>query len=820
MTGWTIAPGHRIRVRGEDLVVEADDDQSRLRHALRRHLTIHDSAVWLGDQRFGGIGGDGNDGQVRALTAFQARFLADNDVPLALPTVPDWQPRTDLHTHFAAALTGRTLVSLGAAAGLTIPATMLADVGVDAGGDVDVADLDDAARARLARALDVPWDRQITFAMMERLYARRSVFTKNGALFAALLRATAEALADDGVVYAELSLSTCLEPSNLATLHAELDALEAQTGTRLRFLVALSRHDDLEWDLDVLDRLEQCLDSDAIVGIDVMGHETCSTRAFLPVLERAAHLAARRPGFVVRVHAGENPAFPENVRVAVETLAPAVREHGLQARIGHGLYGVDDKTLVLLTDLPGVLVEFNLTSNLALNNIQTTAQVPLRRYVEAGVRVVLGTDGAGLYGTCAADEVRAAAVMGLSDRHLEALRTVEDTVLARRRAIPAARPLSSWRPPPPAAPRHFSAAVAARRRDDDDARRAAQDLLARAAGRPLVVGAPPGDVHGLPVLWLAGAWRDAIRAWSPGDVAHAVGVLDAVIAGLAVRQGFLVTGGTSLGIEGLAHGLAARHDVRIVGAIVEHTAPAALDPRVHTFWRCARTLHDKAAPLVQWVRDVAGLGLFVGGGLVVADEQQAAHNLGVRHVVLSGLPGPAAAAARASRHVRFVENANDVLAALDDRRPRGRLRHHGPNDCADVVVLRRGPTGVEQVLLIRRHDDAGAAAGRFALPGGFVQPGETPAAAAARELREETGLSLPADVLVPITIVEGGGRDPRDTDERWVRSHVFAARVDHDVLVRGGSDAAAAVFVDVRLRPALAFDHDVLVERARDVLGR
>ena len=146
--------------------------------------------------------------------------------------------------------------------------------------------------------------------------------------------------------------------------------------------------------------------------------------------------------------------------------------------------------------------------------------------------------------------------------------------------------------------------------------------------------------------------------------------------------------------------------------------------------------------------------------------------------------------------------------------------HHLAVVTADLARSEAFYAGVLGLPVIRRHDDAGAAAGRFALPGGFVQPGETPAAAAARELREETGLSLPADVLVPITIVEGGGRDPRDTDERWVRSHVFAARVDHDVLVRGGSDAAAAVFVDVRLRPALAFDHDVLVERARDVLGR
>jgi ADP-ribose pyrophosphatase YjhB (NUDIX family)/adenosine deaminase len=823
-----IAPGHRAHLHGDAVVVHADDDHSRLRRALSRHLVVRGDALWLGEQRIPVGRDDDSPGAALALTAFAARFLADNDVPLALPTTTTWQPRTDLHTHFAAALPGAALVDVAARAHLTVPAAVLADVGVDGGGDVDASALGDVARARWARALDVPWDRQITFRDMETLYARRSLVTKNTALFPALLRATARALADDGIVYAELSLSTCLQPAVLQVLHDEvdgLDELERQTGTRLRFLLALSRHDDPEWDLDLLDRLEQCAGSDAVVGVDFMGHETCSTRAFVPVLERAAALAARRPGFVVRVHAGENPAFPENVRVAVDTLLPAVVEHGLQARIGHGLYGVDDETLALLAAHDGFVVEFNLSSNLALNNIQTTSQVPLARYVDAGVRVMLGTDGAGLYGTCARDEVRAALAVGLDERHLAQLAAAEDAVLARRRATTTTpAPLSSWTPPEPAPPRHFTAALAARLHDARVAQRAAQDAVVAATGRALVDAPAVPELAGAagprPLLWLAGAWRNAIASWSSADVARATAVLDEVLAGLAHRGGVLVTGGTNLGVEGLAHALAARHNVDVIGAIVAETQVAHLDPRVQTFWRCARTLYDKAAPLVQLVREAGGLGLFAGGGLIVADEQQAAHNLGVRHVVLSGLPGPATEAARASGHARFVDDAAAVLAALDDRRPRGRLRRPGANDCADVVVVKRTAAGDDAVLLIRRHDDAGAAAGRFALPGGFVRDDEKPAAAAVRELFEETGLRIDESRLLFVDVVQGGGRDPRDTDERWVRSHVFVVRVTGDVIVAGGSDAAAAVFVAADRRPPLAFDHDLLIARARETLCR
>jgi 8-oxo-dGTP pyrophosphatase MutT (NUDIX family) len=46
------------------------------------------------------------------------------------------------------------------------------------------------------------------------------------------------------------------------------------------------------------------------------------------------------------------------------------------------------------------------------------------------------------------------------------------------------------------------------------------------------------------------------------------------------------------------------------------------------------------------------------------------------------------------------------------------------------------------VLLVRRADD-----GRWAMPGGWVDPGETPAQAVVREVAEETGLQVSAPRL-------------------------------------------------------------------------
>jgi 8-oxo-dGTP diphosphatase len=67
-----------------------------------------------------------------------------------------------------------------------------------------------------------------------------------------------------------------------------------------------------------------------------------------------------------------------------------------------------------------------------------------------------------------------------------------------------------------------------------------------------------------------------------------------------------------------------------------------------------------------------------------------------------------------------------------------RVVFHSPTPGASVVVVRD-----DAVLLVERAD----APGTWCLPGGHVDHGESPSAAAARELREETGLAVDAGGL-------------------------------------------------------------------------
>jgi ADP-ribose pyrophosphatase YjhB (NUDIX family) len=86
-----------------------------------------------------------------------------------------------------------------------------------------------------------------------------------------------------------------------------------------------------------------------------------------------------------------------------------------------------------------------------------------------------------------------------------------------------------------------------------------------------------------------------------------------------------------------------------------------------------------------------------------------------------------------------------------------------------------------RLLLVRRANEPGR--GLWSLPGGRVEPGESDAAALAREVREETGLEV--EVQAPVGRVRIGDYDVGDY-RCAVRAGVLAA----------GTDALDAAFLD------------------------
>lgn len=114
-----------------------------------------------------------------------------------------------------------------------------------------------------------------------------------------------------------------------------------------------------------------------------------------------------------------------------------------------------------------------------------------------------------------------------------------------------------------------------------------------------------------------------------------------------------------------------------------------------------------------------------------------------------------------------------------------------------------------RLLLIRRGNPPFK--GKHALPGGFVDIGETVEDACRRELMEETGVK--AGRLELIGVYSDPSRDPRG----HTCSVAFLTRVAR-ATARAGDDAAAAQWVQRWSQLDLAFDHARIVSDARRLL--
>jgi len=129
-----------------------------------------------------------------------------------------------------------------------------------------------------------------------------------------------------------------------------------------------------------------------------------------------------------------------------------------------------------------------------------------------------------------------------------------------------------------------------------------------------------------------------------------------------------------------------------------------------------------------------------------------------------------------------------------------------PAVTADIAVF-ADVDGAASILLIQRMHDPFA--GTWALPGGFLDEGETLEACAARELHEETGLV--AGPLRLFGTYSAPGRDPRG----WTVTAAYRTRADRATgEVRAGDDAADCRWFALDGLPELAFDHGRIIADA------
>jgi 8-oxo-dGTP diphosphatase len=123
------------------------------------------------------------------------------------------------------------------------------------------------------------------------------------------------------------------------------------------------------------------------------------------------------------------------------------------------------------------------------------------------------------------------------------------------------------------------------------------------------------------------------------------------------------------------------------------------------------------------------------------------------------------------------------------------IRPQTPQLTADIIIEMDDRDGRPIVLIERKNPPYG-----WAIPGGFVDVGETVTRAAVREAKEETGLDVTLDAL--LGCYSDPARDPRG----HTASLVYIAHASGEPLA--DDDAAnLALFDPARIDVQLAFDH-------------
>ena len=256
--------------------------------------------------------------------------------------------------------------------------------------------------------------------------------------------------------YVEISDTTLVkkDASNarmLAQLHHILPLVKEETGVDIRFLAAIRRipltlvKDNItssNYLTEAVHALKVVCKDPYVVGSDFVGEEISDISELNGVIrEIVTSIAACDKNWTIRVHAGENDSLKSNMEKAITLVEEALLPGQTfpYMRIGHGLYCASLKrqqgrALLAKIKAHDIVLEFQLTSNVRLNNIIDLRTHPLKSYLCHDISCVMGTDGYGLYGTDSIDEQLALAnFLKITDEEFLQMKTVEDAIITRQR---------------------------------------------------------------------------------------------------------------------------------------------------------------------------------------------------------------------------------------------------------------------------------------------------------------------------------------------------------------------------------------------------
>lgn len=293
-------------------------------------------------------------------------------------------------------------------------------------------------------------DRDVRKALLQMLDDQKNPNYWQNTIFQDCLLWIARQYRRQGITYAEISDTTLVKKYEslrmLTQVHEVMPAIYRETGVMIRFLAAMRRIPltlvkDQKTPENYLDQNIAVLRAVAldpyVAGSDIVGEEINDISSLQPLITEIVRIAADDPDFVIRIHAGENDSLRDNVAHSIacvkNALAPG--QPMPRMRIGHGLYTSSfhsAKGRALLEELraSGAVLEFQLTSNVRLNNLNSLRDHPLHHYLKAGIPCVQGTDGAALYGTNPIDEqLSLEKLLDLTDDEVAAMKRTDTQVI-------------------------------------------------------------------------------------------------------------------------------------------------------------------------------------------------------------------------------------------------------------------------------------------------------------------------------------------------------------------------------------------------------
>lgn len=342
--------------------------------------------------------------------------------------------KTELHTHLIEILSGYDFLNFCKQFNIQIPLTGYKLDFIN-GRPYNIEDLDEKTIMKITNQLSLDLDGVSSFDdLLERNSNRRSLLSlcktayakDNGLskddpyvtdyLIYLLLKDSLNVLARQGVKYAEISYS------NIRTLKFLLECDYSDIKIKFRLLKSIDRTDTAKayrqaMGPNNIDMYHHPL----LGGIDVMGTEEELTEFdFIDTSERISpdrkqysfyyKISQLLPKLnkidssVLRLHAGEFKDASNNVEYSLQIIDEIVDTRGLQVpppsiRIGHGININKNPNLIRLLKKYNCIIEFNISSNYALGHVDDLTKLPIKYYIENGIKYVLSTDGSGMYKT-------------------------------------------------------------------------------------------------------------------------------------------------------------------------------------------------------------------------------------------------------------------------------------------------------------------------------------------------------------------------------------------------------------------------------------